>query len=264
MSKIDNLNSGELKDILRRLRTLEHRTTLNNAAIGRSGMEVYDEGILNISNGTLLVNGLASITGTFRVSGGSTFTGTLDISGPLTVTGATKLNGQTDIGGNTSVTGDLAVKGPLTVTGATKLDGKTDIGGNTTVAGTLDIKGKSTLQNDLTVQGGGRIKVGASMTLNPATGGGSVEFTNGASVASSGTDLKLSSSNTGAALSLGTQVVMTGGTSSMIMAGSSTNVTTPLFMVDGRIIASKLPAAPAGAKANLYRDPSTGELKQII
>lgn len=264
MSQIDNLNKGEIADLIRRVRALENRTTLNNAAIGRSGMEVYDSGEINVSNGTLRVNGLATITGTFQVAGGSTFTGQVAISGPLTisgntdvtgnftVTGPTKLNGKTDIGGNTSVTGDL------TVTGPTKLNGKTDIGGNTAVDGTLDIKGKSTLQNDLTVQGGGRIKVGANMTLNPATGGGTVEFTNGASVASSGTDLKLNAS--GAALSLGTQAVMTGGTSTMVMAGSSTSLNTPLVIISARMQAQNLRAAPAGAKPNLYRDPSTGEL----
>lgn len=279
MGAIDNLNTGELADLIRRVRILENRTTLNNAAIGRSGMEVYDGGTINVSSGTLLVNGLASITGTFQVAGGSTFTGQVAISGPLTisgntsvsgqftVTGPTKLNGQTDIGGNTSVTGDL------TVTGPTKLNGKTDIGGNTTVTGdlgvkgpldvtgTMDIKGKSTLQNDLTVQGGGRIKVGANMTLNPAAGGGTVEFANGASIASSGTDLKMNAS--GAALSLGTQAVMTGGTSTMVMAGSSTSLNTPLVIIGARMQAQNIRQAPAGVEGNLYRDPSTGELMYI-
>lgn len=289
-----NLNDGVLRDWERRLRKLEAGAPMNNAAIGRSGMEVYDGGTINVSSGTLRVNGLASITGTLNADGTVTLSGVVGITGPLTisgntavsgqftVTGPTKLNGQTDIGGNTSVTGDLGVKGPLnvtgtmTVTGDTKLDGKTDIGGDTTVTGdldvegpldvtgTMDIKGKSTLQNDLTVQGGGKIKVGASMTLNPATGGGSVEFTNGASVSSSGTDLKLGSSNTGATLLLGTQAVMTGGSSVMVMAGSSTSMNTPLFMLSGRVMASNLAVAPAGAKANLYCDPSTGELKRIV
>lgn len=200
MSVIDNLNKGEIADLIRRVRILENRTTLNNAAIGRSGMEVYDNGEINVSNGTLRVNGLATITGTFQVAGGSTFTGQVAISGPLTisgntavsgqftVTGPTKLNGQTDIGGNTSVTGDL------TVTGPTKLNGKTDIGGNTTVTGdlgvegpldvtgTMDIKGKSTLQNDLTVQGGGKIKAGG-VTIDPSRFNGGVVFNNGPYIA---------------------------------------------------------------------------------
>lgn len=275
MSAIDNLSRGELADLKARVRALENRTTLNNAAIGRSGMEVYDGGSINISNGTFYLNGYGSVTGTLAVSGTLPVTGGLIVSGTERITGSWFLDGVGEVAGTMTVKGGLIVEGTqrvsgtleitgeLNVTGPTKLDGKTDIGGNTTVAGTLDIKGKSTLQNDLTVDGGGRIKVGANMTLNPATGGGTVEFTNGASIASSGTDLKLSSSNTGAALTLGTQAVMTGGTSSMVMAGSSTNVTTPLFMLSGRVMTSNLAAAPSGAKANLYCDPSTGELKRI-
>lgn len=206
MSRIHNQNSGNLADLERRIRALETAAPMNNAAVGRSGFEVYDGGTINVSSGTLRVNGLASITGTFQVAGGSTFTGQVAISGPLTisgntavsgqftVTGPTKLNGQTDIGGDTSVTGDLDVKGPLTVTGVTKLDGKTDIGGNTTVTGdldvkgpldvtgTLDIKGKSTLQNDLDVRNGGKVKVGG-MTMDPARFNGGIVFDNGSYLA---------------------------------------------------------------------------------
>lgn len=164
-----NLNDGDFKDILRRIKTLETAAPMNNAAIGRGGIEVYDQGVLNISDGTLLVNGLASITGTFRVSGGSTFTGTLNISGPLTVTGPTRLNGQTDIGGNTSVTGDLDVKGPLDVTGETKLNGKTDIGGNTMVTGDLDVKGPLTVTGATKLNGktdiGGNTSVTGDLDL---------------------------------------------------------------------------------------------------
>lgn len=262
MAKIDNLNSGQLAPFIRRIENLERALSLASSSVERGRMRFYDGSELLIQDSNLNVVGTATIRGTLRADGTIAFTGTLTQSGPSTftgdtsfngpthiagdfdVTGPTKLNGKTDIGGNTSVTGDLGVKGPLDVTG------------------TMDIKGKSTLQNDLTVQSGGRIKVGANMTLNPATGGGTVEFTNGASVASSGTDLKMNAS--GAALSLGTQAVMTGGTSSMVMAGSSTTVTTPLFMVDRRIIASNLPAAPAGAEPNLYRNPSSGELMRIV
>lgn len=264
MAKIDNLNSGQLAPLIRRIENLERSLSLASSSVERGRMRFYEGSELLIQDSNLNVVGTATIRGTLRADGTIAFTGTLtqsgdstftgdttfegptDVTGNFDVTGPTKLNGETDIGGNTTVTGDLAVEGPLDVTG------------------TMDIKGKSTLQNDLEVKGGGRIKVGANMTLNPATGGGTVEFTNGASIASSGTDLKLSSSNTGAALSLGTQAVMTGGASSMVMAGSSTTVTTPLFMVDRRIIASNLPAAPAGAEPNLYRNPSSGELMRIV
>lgn len=280
MSKIHNLNAGDFPDLLRRVRTLETATPLNNASIGRNGLRVYDGGVITIENGGLHVTGSATIIGALNADGTINMSGIFIASGEMRLNGSTVATGDFTISGpllvdgNTTFNGELDINGPLTVTGDTKLDGKTDIGGNTTVTGdldvkgpldvtgTLDIKGKSTLQNDLTVQAGGKIKVGANMTLTPAAGGGSVEFANGTGISSSGPDLKMDA--TGAALLLGTQAVLTGGSSAMVMAGSSTNVSTPLFMIDRRFIASGLPAAPAGAKPNLYRDPSTGELKQIL
>lgn len=261
-----NLNDGNFKDLDRRLRKLEAGAPMNNAAIGRSGMEVYDGGTINVSSGTLLVNGLASITGTFRVAGGSTFTGQVAISGPLTISGATgvtgpftvtgdtTLNGQTDIGGNTSVTGDLDVKGPLTVTGVTKLDGKTDIGGNTTVDGTLDIKGKSTLQNDLTVQGGGKVKVG-SMTLDPSVGSGSMKFANGGQVYSNGGTIQVFKGTSVVQVEDGKASLMGDGSNYVIADSSGVRV-------GGGFRVLSPAAAPSDAKANVYMDAS-GNIRRI-
>lgn len=184
MAGLNNLNSSDFKDILRRLRNLETATPMNNAAVGRSGFEVYDGGTINISNGHLIVNGTATVggtlnadgtvtlSGTVRVSGPLTITGDTSVSGDFTVTGPTKLNGETDIGGDTTVTGDLNVEGPLDV------------------AGTMDIKGKSTLQNDLEVKGGGKVKVGG-MTLDPSIAAGAITFANGAQVFTNGDSIQV-------------------------------------------------------------------------
>lgn len=276
-----SLDAFVLRDWERRLRKLEAGAPMNNAAIGRSGMEVYDGGSINISNGSFYLNGYGSVTGTLAVSGtlpvtgglivsgteritGSWFldgvgqvagtmtvtgglivdgtqrvSGTLEITGDLTVTGPTKLDGKTDIGGDTTVTGDLDVKGPLDVTGATKLDGKTDIGGNTTVDGTLDIKGKSTLQNDLSVQGGGKVKVGG-MTLDPTIASGAMTFSNGAQVFTNGDSIQMLRGNG--------VVQVTGDRAALQWGGNS-------FSVDGggrRV--SNLPTSPE--KANVYVDSS--------
>ena len=67
MSRIDNLNRGEFADILRRLRTLETASPMNNGAVGRSGFEVYDGGTINISDGHLIVNGTAVLSGSIRL-----------------------------------------------------------------------------------------------------------------------------------------------------------------------------------------------------
>lgn len=153
MGAIDNLNKGDLADLIRRVRTLENRTTLNNAAIGRAGMEVYDGGSINISNGTFYLNGYGSVTGTLAVSGTLPVTGGLIVSGTERITGSWFLDGVGEVAGTMTVKGGLIVEGEqrvsgtleitgdLTVTGPTKLDGKTDIGGNTTVTGDLGVKG---------------------------------------------------------------------------------------------------------------------------
>lgn len=249
MSRVDNLNSSEFKDIFRRLRDLETASPMNNAAVGRSGFEVYDGGTINVSSGTLLVNGLASITGTFRVAGGSTFTGQVTVSGPLTISGATsvtgpftvtgdtKLNGKTDIGGNTSVTGDLAVKGPLDVTG------------------TMDIKGKSTLQNDLTVQGGGKVKVGR-MRIDPSVGNGSIVFDNGGQVFTDGATVQIYKGTSAVQVEDGAAKLMGNGGSYVTADGTGVRVAGGLRVVSPQ-------TAPSGTAANVYMDAS-GNIRRIV
>lgn len=201
MGGYNNLSQGDIGDLIRRVRALENRTTLNNAAIGRSGMEVYDGGSINISNGTFYLNGYGSVAGTLAVSGTLPVTGGVIVSGTERITGNWFLDGVGQVAGTMTIAGGLIVDGTqkvagtlditgnLTVTGPTKLNGKTDIGGNTTVTGNLgvkgplevtgamDIKGKSTLQNDLTVRSGGRVKVGG-VTLDPERFDGGVVFSN--------------------------------------------------------------------------------------
>jgi cytoskeletal protein CcmA (bactofilin family) len=190
MGQIDNLNQSNISDILRRLRTLETASPLNNAAIGRGGIEVYDQGTINVSDGNLIVNGTATISGILNADGTVTLSGTVAISGPFTVsgntditgdlavTGPTHLNGTTDIAGDTTVTGDLTTNGPLRVTG------KADITGDLDVDGKLDINGAATLNNNLTVAAGKKITLGGLTLENTGTSGGQVNFPGGSITAS--------------------------------------------------------------------------------
>ena len=150
MGKFDNLNDSQLPDILRRLERLERGTPMNNAAIGRGGIEVYDGGVITISNGGLSVTGTATITGTLQADGTITFTGTFNQSGPTTFTGDTKLNGPTHINGATDIKGAFSVEGATT------------------------LKGDMTLTT-------GKIKAGG-MTIDPSASGGSVVFSGGGGV----------------------------------------------------------------------------------
>lgn len=272
MTKIDNLNSGQLAPLMRRIESLERALPLASASVERGRMRFYEgsELLIQDSNlnvvgtatirGTLRADGTIAFTGTLTQSGPSTFTGQTNVSGDFNVTGPTKLNGKTDIGGNTSVTGDL------TVTGPTKLNGKTDIGGNTKVTGTmdvegpmgvtgtLDIKGKSTLQNDLEVRNGGKVKVG-SMTLDPDVGSGAMKFANGGQVYSDGGSVQVFK---------GTSVVQVEDGKASLMGDGGNYVTADStgVRVSGGLRVMSPPTAPADAKANVYMDAS-GNIRRL-
>ncbi|MGO4384606.1 hypothetical protein [Specibacter sp. RAF43] len=148
MSLINDLSKSQLDQIIRRLRALENAAPMNNAAIGRSGLLVYDGGVITIENGGLDVTGSAKISGTLDV------TGTITQTGTSTFTGTTNLNGPTHITGDTDVTGKLDVTGPM----ATK--------------GTLSVEGVTTLKNDLNVNAGKKVNLGSiSLESGGATGG---------------------------------------------------------------------------------------------
>lgn len=254
-----NLNDGTLRDLDRRLRKLEAGAPMNNAAIGRSGMEVYDGGAINISNGSFYLNGTGSVAGVLSVSGTLPVTGGLIVSGTERITGNWHLDGVGDVAGTMTVTGGLIVEGKqrvtgslevsgdLTVTGPTKLNGKTDIGGNTAVDGTLDIKGKSTLQNDLTVTGGGKISAGG-VTLDPSRFNGGIVFSNGSYLAGT---------------SNGAQLVHGGGRGAVTVSENQADMGVTgggaVFAHSGGVAVTGIPTT--SEKPNVYID-ANGQLKR--
>ncbi|WP_426979235.1 hypothetical protein ACQCSU_08130 [Pseudarthrobacter sp. O4] len=226
MGQINNLNSSDIPDIFRRLRILEMASPLNNAAIGRSGLLVYDGGVITIENGGLNVTGTATISGVLNADGTVTLSGTVAISGPLTVTGATHLNGVTDIAGNTTVTGDFTTNGPMKTTG------------------TLSVEGVTTLKNDLNVTTGGKIKAGG-LTMDPSVASGALVFSNGAQVFTDASSIQVYK---------GTSVVQVeNGTAKVQGDGSH------WLKVDANgVTIGGLPTTTQ--PANLYQDPATGRL----
>lgn len=243
MAYLNDLGRGNLAEIERRLRRLEHKATLTNAAIGRDGMEVYDQGILNISNGTLIVNGFAQISGSLEVSGTSTFSGSLTIAGPtgitgpltvaglttisgqLTVTGPTKLNGKLDIGGNTTVTGTFDVTGLTKLKGDTTVEGKFDVTGAMATKGTLSVEGITTLKNHLNVDQGKRITLGGLMLENQGSGTAQVNMPGG---------------SIGASIALGMSInhntVQLVGQQSVTLDSALINLNAPQTSVNGKLV----------------------------
>ena len=161
MAGLDNLNSSPMRRMAARTRSLETTPAATNTAIGRDGMEVYDGGVIDITNGGLNVTGTATISGTLTGSGDFTWSGTVDITG------------------NVTTTGQLNVDGPMKTTD------------------TLSVEGVTTLKNDLNVTTGGKITAGNTV-IDPSASNGGVTFVSGGGVGGSGGAVALrGSSNAG-------------------------------------------------------------------
>lgn len=169
MAGLDNLNSSPMRRMSSQLRSLNTAPAATNTAIGRAGMEVYDGGVIDITNGGLNVTGTATISGTLTGSGDFDWSGSVNLTGP------------------TDIAGDLDVAGPTTITGTL------DVSGAMKTTSTLSVEGVTTLKNDLNVTTG-QINVGA-MTIDPSAAGGSIQFSGGSFVAESLGNLIVNAAN---------------------------------------------------------------------
>lgn len=231
MGKFDNLNDSQLPDILRRIRNLETASPMNNAAIGRGGVTVYDGGVIDIENGGLIVNGTATIHGVLNADGTISFTGPVTISGAMTITG------------NVTSSGTFTNNGPTNLNGATK------------TTGTLEVDGVATLKNDLNVTTGGKVKVGSAMTLDPSVSSGALVFSNGAQVFTDATTVQMFK---------GGSVVQIDSSSAKLQAtGGLVNVDSAGVRVDGPLRNTSA-STITGVSSNVYMDPSTGAIKRIV
>jgi hypothetical protein len=231
MGALDNINQGGIADLLRRVRALENRTTLNNSAIGRGGMEVYDGGVLNISNGGLNVVGSGTFTGTLYADGKITFTGDFTQSGPSTFTG------KTGFVGDVTATGDFATNGP------------THLNGPTETTGTLDVEGVTTLKNDLNVTDGGKITAG-NTNITPSASNGGIEFTSGGGVGGNGGSVVVKGTGNAGLIASPTMTSIFSGASSVDVTAAAVTVNGPL----------KNPGMSTTASAaNVFYDASSGQ-----
>ena len=138
---------GDLKKVVKQMVA----ASIQNGAIGRAGLRVYDGGWINIENGGLRVIGSAIIEGILDVTGRLTGSGTLDWTGPW------------KLAGNGEITGDAKITKNLEVSANTRL------------------RGPTTMEANLSVTGDGKITVGG-MVIDPSYGNGAVTFANGTKV----------------------------------------------------------------------------------
>lgn len=230
MGKFDNLNDSQVPDLIRRVERLERASPVNNTAIGRGGVTVYDGGVIDIENGGLIVNGTATIHGVLNADGTISFTGPVTISGPLTISGTT------------TVTGDV------TTTGTFNQNGPTNLNGATKTTGTLSVEGVTTLKNDLNVTTG-KINAGA-VTIDPSYLSGSVKFSNGTAVSATPLGAQLVKSGGGA-------VTVSSGQADIGIAGGGS------VIADGSGV-SLGGVATTSSPANVYMNPTTGRLYRVV
>lgn len=146
MSALDNLSTGELQDILRRLRVLETAAGLQSSSIGAGGLRVHSGGVITIENGGLKVTGSAEIIGSLVASGTIEFNGPVDITGPLTIAGKADITGPTKVTGNLDVEGGGQIKAgntrisPSAANGGIEFVSGGGVGGN---GGTVAMRGSS-------------------------------------------------------------------------------------------------------------------------
>lgn len=232
MTRINNLNgSRALSGLKEQARSAGLNSPMNNSGIGEGGIEVYDGGVIRITNGGLSVTGSADIIGELIARGIITFSGTLTQSGPSTFNGETTLNGLTHINGDTDVTGKFDVDGPMTTTS------------------TLDVEGVTTIKNDLNIADSGRIKVGNTI-INPVSADGGIDFESGGGVAAaSGTVLVKGTGNAGLITSDGISIFA--GPNSVDVGASDVTIRGPLYATG---------LTSTSNAANVYFDPASKRL----
>lgn len=234
MGLINNLSQSQLGDIFRRLRALENASPMNSGAVGSGGFEVYDGGVITISNGGLNVTGTATISGVLNADGTVTLSGTVGISGPLTI------SGNTSITGNVTSTGTFTNNGPTNLNGATKTTGALSVEGVTTLKNDLNVTTGKIIAGQTTIRPSGAINFGDTLTIHPADEFGPAGISDG----------------------FAKYTLTPGGGDYFHQFQGGAYVEGKIYGHGGLEI-DDLPTKAGGA-ANLYMDPVTGAIKRIV
>jgi len=252
MGLIDNLSQSQIGEIFRRLRALENASPMNSGAVGEGGFEVYNGGVITISNGGLNVTGTATILGTLIASGVINFTGVVTISGPLTVSGLTTVTNNLVVASGGKITAGTIELNP---DGSAKFGTMTISPTGKITTGTAEINPDGSAKFGSTnIDTSGRVKVGSSMTLDPTVSSGALVFSNGAQVFTDATTVQMFK---------GGSVVQIDSSSAKLQAtGGYINVDSGGVRVDGPLRNSSAPVI-SSVTANVYMDAS-GNIKRIV
>lgn len=131
------------------------KTTLQNGAIGRAGLRIYDGGWLLIENGGLDIEGTANVSGLLTGNGTFDWWGPSVIRGTLNVTGNSAFGGTMAILGLTTLANDLNLSTGRITAGPLIIDRNGPYGGRIASTGFLVVDAASAilLGAQTTVQG---------------------------------------------------------------------------------------------------------------
>lgn len=265
MARIDNLNEPEMAQVLRRLKALETAAPLGRSAISRGALRILSpEGLIVKGSasvtgvlkgvGSLLWDGIVTLTSTFTAKGTALFTGLFTARGTTRFEGDTTQVGPFHVTGATDITGALTAKGMTRFEGDTTQVGAHHVQGNQDITGTLAVKGATTLEalitlmNNMIVNSGGKITIDGSAPLTLGIGPNGLPamfFSSGSSIEGTATGARMVSS--------GSPYVEASSNSARIVSGS--------FFVSASITGIDMGGLQpkAGAGANLHID-SAGKL----
>ena len=235
----DPSGKSEIADLYRRIRALEAGSPLGNSSITEGRLRVASpEGLL--------------VEGSARVSGQLDVDGTETVSGTLTVTGTLNADGTISLTGPVTITGTTSMEGDTTQVGAHHVQGDQDI------TGTLAVKGAATLENDLTVQIGGKITVaGADPVVLGVTSGGApgLEWSAGGTVVGGSSSVSLAYTN---------KLILAGASGAQLGSGSSkVNVTDAGTTISGDMFSNLPTISASGRTPNVWCDPSTKKFYRL-
>ena len=158
----DPLNNGTLGKI--HGGSLESDGTLLVDGVSTLSGNAFVSGAFDVSGATtfqdtLVVDGISTfsgnafVSGAFDVSGATTFQDTLVVDGVSTFSGNAFVSGAFDVSGATTFQDTLVVDGVSTLSGNAFVSGAFDVSGATTFQDTLVVDGVSTFNNDVSIEG---------------------------------------------------------------------------------------------------------------
>lgn len=247
MGLINNLTQGMVADIFRRLRALETASPMNAGAVGSGGFEVYDGGVITISNGGLNVTGTASILGTLIASGTINFTGTVTVSGPMSVSGVMTVTNNVVVASGGKITAGTIQLNP---DGSAKFGTMTISPAGKITSGSAEINPDGSVKfGNMTISAAGVITSG-NVLLDPSASSGGFTFVSGGGVGGNGGSVLVRGS--------GNAGLTTNTTASLFAASNSLDVSPTGITVNGPLKNNGM-TTTANA-ANVYFDPVSKQL----